>query len=416
MAEVLLFRRSAEKSTAQKSKRGDGSVTRNRGSKKLYVKFYYFDKPIEKSTGFDDTPENRVKTREWLDRQLEKIDDGSFKFAEAFPGAKDKEKAFFAEQEGWAYSPEPRSILFGDFVEKWKEEIWSNFDSEIKKQDFDQVIQDWLFPYFARKTFFQITAYDIKKFLGTLKWRSGKNKGKRLSKSRVKNIFIPMRAIWNDALEENHWDLPDPFRFVAKHMPKESKKHPEVFRFEDWHRILESIDPFFRPIAEIMVMTGMIGSEIAGLRKKDIQEGHILIRNSIVRKVEKQELKTEYRKRKLPITNSLRERLDLVLARAKGEYVFTTKSGRTFGVDSFRKNPWTTALKRAGIDYRVPYSTRHTFAAWALTIGMDPNKLVKRMGHGSKKMVYEVYGNYVEGLETDADKILEYFGNDFITL
>jgi len=73
-------------------------------------------------------------------------------------------------------------------------------------------------------------------------------------------------------------------------------------------------------------------------------------------------------------------------------------------------------LKKAHIDYRVPYSTRHTFAAWALTTGMNPNKLVKRMGHGSKKMVYEVYGNDVEGLEKDAGKILEYFGNDFINL
>ena len=55
------------------------------------------------------------------------------------------------------------------------------------------------------------------------------------------------------------------------------------------------------------------------------------------------------------------------------------------------------------------YSTRHTFAAWLRTIGMNPNKLVKRTGHGSKKVAYEVYGNYVEGLEKDADKILEYF-------
>jgi hypothetical protein len=28
-------------------------------------------------------------------------------------------------------------------------------------------------------------------------------------------------------------------------------------------------------------------------------------------------------------------------------------------------------------------------------------------------MVYEVYANYVEGLEKDADMILGYFGNDF---
>lgn len=36
------------------------------------------------------------------------------------------------------------------------------------------------------------------------------------------------------------------------------------------------------------------------------------------------------------------------------------------------------------------------------------------MGHASKQMVYEVYGNYVEGLESDADKIYSYFGADFL--
>ena len=36
----------------------------------------------------------------------------------------------------------------------------------------------------------------------------------------------------------------------------------------------------------------------------------------------------------------------------------------------------------------------------------------KNMRHGSKKMVYEVHGNYVEGLEKHAGKIVEYFGND----
>ena len=56
---------------------------------------------------------------------------------------------------------------------------------------------------------------------------------------------------------------------------------------------------------------------------------------------------------------------------------------------------------------------RHTFAAWSLTLDMHPNKLVKLMGHGSKEMVYEVYGNYVDELETDVGKIRRYFGNDF---
>ncbi len=53
---------------------------------------------------------------------------------------------------------------------------------------------------------------------------------------------------------------------------------------------------------------------------------------------------------------------------------------------------------------------RHTFAIWNLVIGVHPERLVALMGHGSKQMVYEVYGRYMEGVERDADAIREYFG------
>jgi integrase len=408
---ILTFNRVKEK-----QEKGTGSIVRKSGSKKLYVDFHYFGKRIEKSTGLDDTPVNRLRAREWLDRQHERIADGTFKFAEAFPGAPDGEKRFYTEKEGWEYSPEPRRVMFGDYVKKWREEILDHYPSANKKRDYNQAIDDRLLLYFADKTFHQITGVELQKFIAALKWRSGDRIGETLSRSRVRNILAPLRAIWSDACEEHRWDLADPFRFVAKHMPKGSKKHPEVFRFEEWHRLINAIDPFFRPVAEVMVMTGMIGSEVAGLRREHIQGDHIIIQNSIVRKCEKDDLKNDFRKRKLPITACLRDQLDIALSRATGEYVFTMKSGRTFDVDSFRKNPWSTALKKAGLSYRVPYSTRHTFAAWSLTVGMNPNKLVKLMGHSSKKMVYEVYGNYVEGLEKDVGTISEYFGNDFDSL
>lgn len=64
---------------------------------------------------------------------------------------------------------------------------------------------------------------------------------------------------------------------------------------------------------------------------------------------------------------------------------------------------------------KVPYSLRHSFAAWSLTLGIDMNRLVRLMGHGSKQMVYEVYGDYIEGLEEDRDNIQAYFGPDFLT-
>lgn len=49
-----------------------------------------------------------------------------------------------------------------------------------------------------------------------------------------------------------------------------------------------------------------------------------------------------------------------------------------------------------------------------MTLRIDMLRLVALMGHRDKKMVFEVYGNYVEGLEQDVEKILNYFGKDFI--
>ena len=52
--------------------------------------------------------------------------------------------------------------------------------------------------------------------------------------------------------------------------------------------------------------------------------------------------------------------------------------------------------------------------AYYLLTAIMSNRLVRLMGHGSKKMIYEVYGDYIEGLEEDFWLILEYFGSDFV--
>jgi len=41
-------------------------------------------------------------------------------------------------------------------------------------------------------------------------------------------------------------------------------------------------------------------------------------------------------------------------------------------------------------------------------------KMVDLMGHSSKQMVYQTYGEYVEDLEDDVDDIIRYSGVDFL--
>ena len=173
-----------------------------------------------------------------------------------------------------------------------------------------------------------------------------------------------------------------------------------------------------------MIMTGMIGSEIAGLRKSDLTNGYIEVQNKLVTKrkkegnlvIEAEQLKTDDRPRRIPITAKLNQLLQEVLKQTdpEYEYVFRMKNGSKFNPDNFREAAWETAFRQAKLEYVRPYATRHSFAGWGLTLRMDPNRLVYLMGHSTKKMIYERYGKYVEDVEKDASRILDYFGKDFI--
>lgn len=45
-----------------------------------------------------------------------------------------------------------------------------------------------------------------------------------------------------------------------------------------------------------------------------------------------------------------------------------------------RKTAWTPALKRAGVVYRNPYQTRHTYASTLLSAGENPLWVAQQMG------------------------------------
>ena len=139
-----------------------------------------------------------------------------------------------------------------------------------------------------------------------------------------------------------------------------------------------------------------------------------MIQHTIVRSREKKKTKTKYRSRKVPLTIAIKERLATVLSRSHGDYVFTKPTGEKFNAANFNNNVWKKAFDKTELPHKVPYCMRHTFAAWSLTLKIDMLRLVSLMGHKDKKMVFEVYGNYVEGLEQDVEKILNDFGCDFI--
>jgi integrase len=391
-----------------------GSVKRRKDSKKLYVDFYYFGHRIIRSTELDDTPANERKVRDFLNRITERIEMGTFKFAEAFPGATRKEKAFFTSLEGREYRPEPHNVKFVEYVKEWFKTTFPSFGSSTKRRDYKEAIQTRILPHFRNMTFHQITGQELFRFTESLKCTRGSNKGNPLSRARKINILIPFRAIWNDVCDHHRWVIKSPFDNLHKKLPKTEKKEHTVIRFNDWLRFLDNLEEHYRPIAELMILTGMIPSEMAGLRKEDIEGEYINLNRSYVLGEEKQSMKTAFRKRQIFITKAIRMRLDTLQARTPSPYPVTTPRGTRLNSTDFAK-VWKKAVTLSGIPEVTSYSARHSFAAWSLTIGINMLRLVSLMGHASKQMVFEVYGNYVEGLEEDAEQIFEYFGQDFIT-
>ena len=70
------------------------------------------------------------------------------------------------------------------------------------------------------------------------------------------------------------------------------------------------------------------------------------------------------------------------------------------------KRFWDRILKRSGVEYRIPYTTRHTFASMTLSSGANPMWVAKQMGHKDWGMIRKVYGRWIPDVDTSIqDKI-----------
>lgn len=397
------------------SRRG-GVIKRKAGSSKLYVDFYYFNRRVSKSTGLDDTIENRAKVQLFLDKIMQKIEERTFRFADAFPGATRKEKKLFTELEGRQFLPEPQFVNFGDYAKDWMQRILPTYTSKGKQRDYLSSLNSRILPFFRKMSFYEISPTELKMFVASLKKTEGKDKGKQLSRQRIKNILIPLRRIWVEAANKYRWNIRSPFEGINEAIPKKKRVRTyKVFRLPEWLHFLQSAPPFYRPHLEFFVMTGLSPSEMAGIRKEDVGERYIEVERSIVLGDEQEWLKNNYRFRKIYITDALRRAVDQVIRQAPDSpHLFPMEDGTHFNNNSFRKVCWNKALKASQIAYKTPYSTRHTFCAWSLAVGKNPMQMVNLMGHASKQMVYQVYGEYVEDLEDDVEDILRYYGHDFL--
>lgn len=158
---------------------------------------------------------------------------------------------------------------------------------------------------------------------------------------------------------------------------------------------------------EFKFFTGLRTSESFGLQwqKVDLASAYVQISEANVAGVQKKRTKTSYsrdvRLNSRALAAITRQRKFTQVA---GLHVFEDpRYGTPWGDErAYRRSYWTPALKALGIRYRVPYTTRHTYATMMLMAGMRPAFCAKQLGH-SREVFDQNYALWIDGDRDDRE-------------
>lgn len=156
-------------------------------------------------------------------------------------------------------------------------------------------------------------------------------------------------------------------------------------------------DICYTPFVEFVFRTGLRLGEAAGLKWKHLSSdfSQAWIGESFSRGIQK-ESKTG-KARMVALSPECSELLTTLRGQIKSKNVselpiFTTIQGCQILTDTFLKRVWKPLLTRLEIDYRTPYTMRHTAISHAIASGDNPLLIAEQTGH-DPQMLFKHYAS-----------------------
>lgn len=224
----------------------------------------------------------------------------------------------------------------------------------------------------------------------------------------ARNYSIPLKAVFVRAIEDGDIDRNPMDRIILKSLIPDDQKHSDYivdpFNPEEIDLLLATCElhrPQWVNYWTLAFFTGLRTSELYGLQWGDWDGNNLQIKRARVEG-----------KIKRP-KNEASERTVLLCPRARKALV-AQRSLTAFNVDIFHnpttKKPLTRyepsqrcldyCCKKAGLRRRIQYQTRHTYASNMLSMGADPQLMIKQMGHKNSLTLFRHYARWVAGKAT----------------
>jgi integrase len=365
----------------------DGSGIRRASDNSIQIEFMYNGERCRERIKTKPTDANLSIAAQFRSEIIAAIDDNTFDYAATFPNSKNSDKYQVKEI---------KALTVKDWLNTWI----NRKEPHIKNSTFagyTKVIKT-LSNGIGSIALADLKKRDVRAWCETLS----------CSNKTIGNIISPLRAALQDAVDDELIDtnpLLD-FRFRRNEAPKPSDVDP--FNKDEQTAILSAFTGQHKNLFQFAFWSGLRTSELVALEWGDIDwlKETVKIQRAMTQsstKAETTKTKSGTREVKLltPALQALRDQKQFTFL--EGRAVFhddRTKKPWT-GDQSIRKL-WTRALHKAGVRYRRPYQTRHTYASMMLSSGESLAWVSNQIGHSSVIMTASVYATYIPDSLPDA--------------
>jgi integrase len=357
----------------------------------IQIAFTYKTRNFRERLKLKPTTANLKRAAQHRAAILDAIERGTFDYAATFPESPNR--FLFAEYKGEGYKLE-------DWLEQWLERQKKHLKSSTH-DGYRKIVFNVLIPEFGQKTLSEFRRSDVRDWC---------NKQKASNK-RLSNVQSVLRAALQAALDDDLIES-NPLHgwcYSRKEAPSPVDEIDPFTTDEQSALLAACRDPQHRNLFQFAFWTGLRTSELVALKWGDIDWRRNIVRISRAKTQASDEHETTKTRRGTRDVKLLDPAVDALVAQKSHSYLaglevfLNPLYGEPWvGDQAIRSSAWIPALKRAGIRYRNPYQTRHTYASMMLSASENPVWIAGQMGHADTAMIFRNYGRWIEDTSSNA--------------
>lgn len=367
---------------------GDGVKAASRSS--IAIDFYFRGVRCRERVKLAPNDRNLQYCERWRAQILIEIEKGIFDYAKHFPDS--PKAALFVAERG-------ALMLLSDYLDTWLKAS-KTYTKASTYAGYKKIVNNQLVPAFGHLKLTELRRTHVKT------WAADR----KISAKTLGNIISPLRIALDEAVEDDLIQSnPLAGWKIKRRDGKRKTDKVDPFSHDERSAILAALDGQGLNLIEVAFWTGLRTSELCAIEWPDIDwiNGYAYITKALTQAAaEAEEPKTaagDRRVKLLPQAVAALKRQKALTFTAGAQVFHNPRTDKPWAGDqAIRKTLWVYALKRAGVRYRNPYQTRHTFASMMLMAGESVMWVAHQMGHADWTFTARTYSRFIPDDAPDA--------------